>query len=647
MTSSRITRPRKSRSRGLRVKTGCLTCRKRHLKCDEVKPSCWLCAKSGKACVYEDVIAEEPDATTGRDPTASAQGFQVASNEGQPSTETPLSTSLNPSSPSVSQVGDDSNEPVQNTWITSEQNISNELSLPMGGNGGQSGMQAHFVTQARHDSPRLRPLETEVSVGVSLQPQTFHPPAELFGPSPDAPTELSYGSLVDVATARWFGMLANDAEIDTNNFDVTAAQNQFAATASVTDSANSWPTPPARSTTNGSNHGFAWASQTPGRDEADCTMWKSPRPLTLRGHERRLFGLFVNPISQWMDLFDPFRHFCTLVPRLAMYNVGLLNAILTLSIRFVSLNPSLEMGDNLERGNALRYYHESLHYVQNAMQYTSYLTSLELLATTLIISTYEMLDGSGRDWERHLQGVFGIQRSQVIHGDTGGLRAAVWWAWLQQDVWAAFRDKRRVFTFWRPVKTFSDLNPWEIAARSVFLFARVVDYCSEIENAGENNNIQSRMDGADRLSLLLDDWERHLTIEFTPLPMEESSSERIFKPCWIQPASFGAAMQVYNAARILLALHRPSPGGFAGFMKRRKQLDNFVDTICGIAITLTDYGSSVTSSQCLFIAGMCTTEEHKRNEILRLIGLCRQRTGWPLRAMNEDLKGVWDNSEAG
>jgi hypothetical protein len=407
---------------------------------------------------------------------------------------------------------------------------------------GQDGMQAGFVSQTALDSPQLEHPGIEISAGVPLQSQSLHPPAEGVGPSPDAPTELSYGSLIDVATARWFGMLANDAEIDTNNFGAATALNEFAATTSVTDSANSWPTPPIRSITDGFNRGFAWANQASGQDELDYTMWKSPRPLTLRSHERRLFGLFVNRISQWMDLFDPFRHFCTLVPRLAMYNVGLLNAIITLSIRYASLNPSVEIEANLERDNALRYYHESLHYVQNAMQYNSYLTSLELLATTLIISAYEMLDGSRRDWERHLQGVFGIQRSQLIHGDTGGLRAAVWWAWLQQDVWAAFRDKRRVFTFWRPVKTFSDLNIWELASRSVFLFARVVDYCSEIENAGEHNNIQSRMDGADRLSLLLDDWERHLTVEFTPLPLEEPGSERIFKPCWIQPASLGNPM---------------------------------------------------------------------------------------------------------
>ena len=114
-----------------------------------------------------------------------------------------------------------------------------------------------------------------------------------------------------------------------------------------------------------------------------------------------------------------------------MRNIGLMKAILALSARHISLNPGIIPEQTHDRNDALQYYNETLHYLSKAMQYDTYKTSLELLATALIVSTYEMLDGSGRDWERHLQGVFWIQRSQVIHGDSKGLKQAVWWAWLQ------------------------------------------------------------------------------------------------------------------------------------------------------------------------------------------------------------------------
>lgn len=36
--------------KGKRVRTGCLTCRERHLKCDEAVPDCMNCRKRGREC---------------------------------------------------------------------------------------------------------------------------------------------------------------------------------------------------------------------------------------------------------------------------------------------------------------------------------------------------------------------------------------------------------------------------------------------------------------------------------------------------------------------------------------------------------------------------------------------------------------------
>jgi hypothetical protein len=228
-----------------------------------------------------------------------------------------------------------------------------------------------------------------------------------------------------------------------------------------------------------------------------------------------------------------------------MRNIGLMKAILALSARHISLNPGIIPEQTHDRNDALQYYNETLHYLSKAMQYDTYKTSLELLATALIVSTYEMLDGSGKDWERHLQGVFWIQRSQVIHGDSKGLKQAVWWAWLQQDVWAAFREKRKTFTFWKPTRRFDDMNPYELAARSVYVIAKVVNYCSREETEAED--ISLRIERADQLQAMLDEWELYLTTEFTMLPFktgeEEEEEEEAFEPIWIHPPAFGECIQ--------------------------------------------------------------------------------------------------------
>lgn len=220
-----------------------------------------------------------------------------------------------------------------------------------------------------------------------------------------------------------------------------------------------------------------------------------------------------------------------------------MNAILALSSRNLSLSINANERNARYCNDALRYYHKTLHYIQDAMQYDTYKTSLELLATSSIVSAYEMLDGSRQDWERHLKGVFWIQRSQVIHGDSMGLKQAVWWAWLCQDVWAAFREKRRPLTFWQPLRTLDEIDPYEIAARSVYFFAQVVAFCSHEEIEAGKNNITKRISAAKSLEEMLDNWRRHLTAEFRPLPYARSS-EDIFEPIWIHPPKFGMSAPV-------------------------------------------------------------------------------------------------------
>jgi hypothetical protein len=154
--------------------------------------------------------------------------------------------------------------------------------------------------------------------------------------------------------------------------------------------------------------------------------WQSPEAIQLKDHEYDMFQRFVTGVSLWIDLFDPLKHFSTFVPHLALHNEGLMKAVLAVGARHLSLKPVHGSDSSIDRTAAVQYYYETLQYLQSAMRYTSYKNSLELLATVLVVSTYEMIDGAGKGWERHLKGVFWIQRSRDINGETGGLPQANW-----------------------------------------------------------------------------------------------------------------------------------------------------------------------------------------------------------------------------
>lgn len=340
----------------------------------------------------------------------------------------------------------------------------------------------------------------------------------------------------DAAFFRWFGLLADDAAAAAANDHVTAFLRSQALY-------NELPLEPYR-------EGYAFPSlvtprlSEPAPAEAiSRETWLGSRPATLSAVELALFDNFVKHVSLWIDLHDPNRCFSLLVPHLAMRDAGLMTAILALSSRQLSISPDASEQER-DRSIGLQYYYDTLRYLQQAMPIAAYTTSLELLATALIVSMYEMLDDSGSGWERHLKGVFWIQRSQLIHGETGGLRSAVWWAWLRQDVWAAFRERRKTFSFWKPTKAILAMDPYEMAAKIVWIFAKAVDYCSEEEIAGGEDKVRMRLEKADAIFDMLSAWERNMPVEFTPMPgTSKAGPSDCFDPLWIHPSAFGMSTE--------------------------------------------------------------------------------------------------------
>lgn len=353
----------------------------------------------------------------------------------------------------------------------------------------------------------------------------------------------------------------------------------------------------------------------------ESSSWCTVVPIELSDQEHFMFSHFVRTLGAWLDFFDPSLQLSTVLPHLALRNTGLMNALLALSARNLSLynetdehqgdplaaekngtsNPGdteQDMASRIDRNIAVQYYYETLHYLNKAMHYPSYTRSPELLCTALLISTYEMIDGSNYDWERHLKGVFWIQRFQNNDGESGGVRQAVWWAWLRQDVWVAMRERRRVFSFFQPRKHISMLTAPELTCRAHYLLSQCVNYASREES--ESTDIQQRLERGNELLFMLQEWQNYLPREFSPLPIKQSSD--IFPSIWIHPPPYAAAVQLHSLARILVVLHRPSIGGLQDYRAAQSLLASSVSTVCGIARTIRsdDMPASLVSLNCLF-----------------------------------------------
>lgn len=523
-----------------------LTCRKRRVKCDEGKPSCATCFKSERACIY----ATDPAIVQGTDRSCSVHA---------------------PSTPSVKddELGD-ANHPKATTKAIS-----------------------------RDADPKLVMESPELLIDSPLT----HAPSI---PSPNS------------APLEWYDLLAEDAinNIDKYNLNLDLDRNTLARQHSL-----------------GSEAAYVESQiqvpqQGPGREHTPviCEQWNSPNIIPMTSDELMLFQHYIDVIGPMIDVCDPSRQFTTTVPGLAVYNVGLLKSMLALAARHLALremrvqhvesamqaqgivsvpgNPYNMVSSPLRA--ATQYYYETLHYLSRNLLYPSYSRSREIISTALLISTYvriplvhvanklladyavikEMFDTGHHEsngaWERHLRGLFWIQRSQNNNGECQDpLRRAAWWQWLRQDTWAAFREGRRVLTIWRPTKRLIDLSPDELCLRIIYISGRCVDFSA---NKGKHD-ITTRIAQGDKLILALHDWHNVIPTSFLPIyKVDLPRLGQMFAPIWVHPPSYASAILHFHFARITVIINQPSIGDMGVFRERQRLLDESVDTICGMAM---------------------------------------------------------------
>ncbi|PVI05562.1 hypothetical protein DM02DRAFT_516492 [Periconia macrospinosa] len=595
-STSKPRKPRPSRARGLRTTTGCLTCRKRRVKCDEKKPRCGQCSRSERECVYAPASAAGTLSirTSGGgeiDPTIAPPG----SNKINTNQQAALSTLISPTSAGGS--------------------ISTRASF-----GGD--IDPFLIS----DSPELR---------LDLSPLTLTASV----PSPNS------------APYEWYDLLAEDAINNIRKHNLGFDSNFLSRRQSHVAEAQS---------SNGAPSPTREKSEGPSLEP-----WQSLEPLRMKEDEMNLFQYFITTIAPILDLFDPCRQFSHAVPRLAVYNVGLLKSLLACTARYTELYPNINQqqndpivqtpGSNNNRqayrdtsarctGVATQYYYETLQYLSQNLLYPSYTKSREILATAALISTYEMFDASSKagdgGWERHLRGIFWIQRSQDNDGEKNdALRRAVWWSWLRQDIWAAFREGRRVLTIWRPKKRLMDLNSDELATRILYICARCVDFAAK----EKKYDVSIRTSQGEKLLQALDDWWQILPPSFRPIYKADSVESGMFSPIWIHPPSYAAAIQMFHFARTIVLMNQPSLGGILEYRQRQRLLDESVETVCGIAMAHQgkDLPSAFVNFQALYAAGLSVQIPDRQAAILQLLGDTLDVTKFPPKTLLDDLVDYW------
>lgn len=248
-------RIRKSRGRGLRTRSGCLTCRKRHLKCDETKPTCGPCLRKDKACVYSNSARSISE-------SADKSASDIVPEPG--ALESPGEHEDNASSAVVpSPVSFDEQEESNLDWTISD--------------------------TANQAPPGLTKELIESNLPPSHSPIAFQH-------SYLSPSNASF------AAVKWFGLLASDAARETPHIS-TIPSSWANQSLSLDDSAQAQPSSLQHATQVLDSPAASHTNNDSGEELilAEDQIWQSRKPIDLLSSERTLFEHFIHHVSAWVS----------------------------------------------------------------------------------------------------------------------------------------------------------------------------------------------------------------------------------------------------------------------------------------------------------------------------------------------------------
>ncbi|KAF3170052.1 hypothetical protein TWF106_011408 [Orbilia oligospora] len=571
--------------RGMRVRTGCNTCRKRHVKCDEQKPQCQNCLKGNRPCVFPS-----PDSLFRHSRSGSISKKGAGHHEG-----------ISPTSTAVSPNG-----------LAGRRHRTQPSVLPLVST-------SPFLTPGGADSPS----------------QLKVPGSALISPTGAAVTQFQGLVLAPISPAPRTSISFDATRIDTQVFDRVAPDTIMG---------------------NGVNGAGGIPFSTTPREPSV--------PLPLSEHESALYRNFISRLCPALDIFDFDRQFMIVVPRLARKNTGLLKACLALSAKqqyrlrtarqtTPVLAPTQESNTEVEYS---QYYDAALREMQNSLVNDvdgRFSSSEEFLATAVILSTFEVIDGSNQEFRRHLEGVGSIIKPQGIHESLVGLKGAAFWAWYRQDVLAAFRERRQTFItedFWHldtSPESMCMLREDELGNRVMFILGQIINYCAKDEIEKNEHNITERLRRAEMLEKKLEDWKRCLPDSYEPLTRMKDK-DGIFEALWYSPACCGIAMQVYYFAKIMLMMHKPQPPSqdrYQHFLAAQRQYKLCTQMIIGISLADVDESYHLISLQCLYAAGLVLDGKEERKILSNLIREVQHRTGRLTYYLVDELQKLWQEGE--
>lgn len=535
-----------SSSKPKRVRTGCLTCRERHLKCDEAWPHCQNCRKSSRECKrgiklnFIDTWCDQP----------------------------PHIVSLQGTKDWRVEFLDESREIADE--YTGGMHVYPPLAQPV-------------PAALSRDRPRDASASLNYATNVSAPPAPSNQPQQPLPPMQGILPDVTY---IDPTSNQQPGMGAmfDSSRQDSMQYRMQPASTNAPQHASYASSIQS-------GTMSGPMSSYAPV-------EHSATGEDSDRRECLSTPEETLFmQVFVEEVGVWMDSMDPLKHFSRLLPSHSLSEPMLLHAFLACGARHLTLiNPAYS------EDKALHYYDTATSYLLKNLQNPNRDTVI-CATTAVILNVYEVMSERALQRMNHIAGARALIKECGWNAKATGVGAACFWLNVGLEVLSCLHFNWQVA--WDPDDWQIDMNlshethngreeTW--THRMLYIVAKVCNFRSTMprnfEGTLRDQQIQSqqRYERWSQIKGMADAWNTGIPRTMQPMAYVNPyhpTAKSCFPEVWLIKRTAIVARLFYHTAMLLLSQINPYydisvPGEMADMQNNHAQM------ICGIAAHVKD-----------------------------------------------------------
>ncbi|KAI2472469.1 hypothetical protein F4781DRAFT_420087 [Annulohypoxylon bovei var. microspora] len=625
MTSSDAV-PTKSR----RVRTGCLTCRERHLKCDEGTPDCLNCRKSNRECKrgvrlnFIDMTCREPPYI----PTTEEWAVQFQDESRMIASEyqgglgryqavtPPRESDPNPT-PRLQPRTIENVEPQSRVENRSMAMMSTAQSIYYGDRG-QSHLDliadGQLHSRKGSNASFLAPLGSAHSTGygnmapdpfVTVKNELNRAPSHNGYRSSDVSAANSVAGFTGVGPPSTFRGGSGDSNVEA---DIDAGM------------------------------------MTPSSEKS------GEREYLNSPEELRFMQVFVSEVGVWMDSLDKEKHFSRLIPYHALKCPMLLNALLACGVKHLTLTQ--QYGDD----KALFYYDTATTQLLRSLQNPERNTA-ECAATAVVLNVYEIMSEKPTQRMSHIAGARALIRECGWNAKSEGLGAACFWLNVGMELLSCLAFNWQ--TAWEPdqwgvdmdFSTETDTNNEEVWVHRIFyVVAKIANFRASIPKFQEPSprdeqvRLQARYAEWQRLKNMCDSWNNSCPRPMHPFgylyPSQQTGANKsLFPNVWLIKRAAIVGRLYYHTAQCLLAQINPVLPKDSE--EARSVQQHHAHQVCGIVAHTKDRGVASVSIRSLAIVAEILTDLAEQQEVVTTLERIDRETGWKLAGVIQNLKKIW------